>query len=121
MGDNISINAENYTTKFLNLGNHGTASITMSRGSELNLIVNQAATIPTASLYFTGSYINNSGLTFNCPIVWQGGTSPTITSGTSNRADFVKFVAVNTHNNGPKGSLGPDNTVIYAIVTQNMY
>jgi hypothetical protein len=121
LGDNVSVNAENYTTKFINLGNHGTASITMSRGSELNLVINQAATTPTASLYFTGSYISSSGLTFNCPIVWQGGTPPTITTGTSNRADFFKFVAVNTHNNGPKGTLGPNNTVIYAIATQNMY
>ncbi len=75
LGQNVSINAENYTTKFLNLGNHGTASITMSRGSQLNLIVNQAATSDyTASLFITGSYISSSGQTFDCPIVWRNGT-----------------------------------------------
>lgn len=122
LGQNVSINAENYTTKFLNLGNHGTASITMSRGSQLNLIVNQAATSDyTASLFITGSYISSSGQTFDCPIVWRNGTSPSITTGNANRADFFSFVAVNTHNNGPKGSGAPNNTVIYATVVQNMY
>lgn len=122
VGQNVSINAENYTTKFLNLGNHGTASVTMSRGSQLNLIVNQvAASDYTASLFITGSYISSSGQTFDCPIVWRNGSAPTITSGNANRADFFSFVAVNTHNNGPKGSSAPNNTVIYATVVQNMY
>ena len=122
LGENVSINAENYTTKFLNLGNHGTASITMSRGSQLNLIVNQSATSDyTASLFITGSFISSSGQTFECPIVWRNGTAPSITTGNANRADFFSFVAVNTHNNGPKGSGAPNNTVIYATVVQNMY
>jgi len=122
LGDNINVNAENYTTKFIDLGNHGTASITMSRGSQLNVIVNQAASSDyTASLFFTGSYISSSGQTFNCPIVWRNGTQPSITSGAANKADFFTFVAVNTHNNGPKGSGAPNNTVIYGTVVQNIY
>ena len=122
LGDNISVNAENYTTKFINLQNHGTASITMSQGSQLNLIVNQAATSDyTASLFFTGSYINSSGQTFNCPLVWRNGNQPAITTGAPNKADFFTFVAVDSHGNGPKGSGSPDNTVIYGTVVQNMY
>ena len=121
IGQNISINAENYSTKLLNLGNHGTASVTMSKGSELNLIVNQAATIPTASLFITGSFLSSSGLTFNCPIVWQGGSQPTITTGTSNRADLFKFIAIDSYSVGPKGSGAPSNVVIYGTVVQNMY
>ena len=122
LGQNISINAENYTTKFLDLGQNGTASITMSRGSQLNLIVNQSYS-PSwdANLFITGSYISSSGQTFDCPIVWRNGSAPTITTGNPNRADFFSFVAVNTHNNGPKGSSAPNNTVIYATVVQNMY
>ena len=122
LGDNISVNAENYTTKFINLGNHGTASITMSRGSQLNVIVNQAASSDyTASLFFTGSYISSSGQTFNCPIVWRNGVQPAVTTGAANKADFFTFVAINSHGNGPKGSGSPDNTVIYGTVVQNMY
>jgi hypothetical protein len=122
LGDNINVNAENYTTKFINLQNHGTASVTMSQGSQLNLIVNQAATSDyTASLFFTGSYISSSGQTFNCPIVWRNGNQPAITTGAANKADFFTFVAVNSHGNGPKGSGSPDNTVIYGTVVQNMY
>jgi hypothetical protein len=122
LGTNVSINAENYTTKFINLGNHGTASITMSRGSQLNVIVNQAASSGyTASLFFTGSYISSSGETFNCPIVWRNGSQPAVTVGSGDKADFFTFVAVNTHNNGPKGSGATDNTVIYGTVVQNMY
>lgn len=122
LGTNVSVNAENYTTKFINLGNHGTASITMSRGSQLNVIVNQAASSDyTASLLFTGSYISGSGETFNCPIVWRNGSQPAVTVGSGNKADFFTFVAVNTHNNGPKGSGATDNTVIYGTVVQNMY
>ena len=122
LGDKISVNAENYTTKFINLGNHGTASITMSRGSQLNVIVNQAASSDyTASLFFTGSYISSSGQTFNCPIVWRSGVQPAVTTGAANKADFFTFVAVNSHGNGPKGSGSPDNTVIYGTVVQNMY
>ena len=122
LGDNINVNAENYTTKFINLGNHGTASITMSRGSQLNLIVNQAASSDyTASLFFTGSYISSSGQTFNCPIVWRNGVQPAVTTGAANKADFFTFVAINSHGNGPKGSGSPDNTVIYGTVVQNMY
>lgn len=121
LGENISINAENYSTKLLNLGNHGTASITMSRGSELNLVVNQGAVTPTASLLITGSFLSSSGQTFNCPIVWQGGSQPTITTGTSNRADLFKFIAVDSYSVGPKGGSAPDNVVIYATVVQNMY
>jgi hypothetical protein len=122
LGTNVNINAENYTTKFINLGNHGTASITMSGGSQLNVIINQAATSDyTASLFFTGSYISSSGQTFNCPIVWKNGSQPAVTTGAANKADFFTFVAVNTHNNGPKGSGAPNNTVIYGTVVQNMY
>lgn len=122
LGDNINVNAENYTTKFINLGNHGTASITMSRGSQLNVIVNQAASSDyTASLFFTGSYISSSGQTFNCPIVWRNGVQPAVTTGAANKADFFTFVAINSHGNGPKGSGSPDNTVIYGTVVQNMY
>lgn len=122
LGDNISVNAENYTTKFINLGNNGTASITMSQGSQLNVIVNQAASSNyTASLFFTGSYINTSGQTFSCPIVWRNGSQPPVTTGAPNKADFFTFVAINSHGNGPKGSGSPDNTVIYGTVVQNMY
>ena len=121
LGDNISINAENYTTKFLNLGNHGTASITMSRGSELNLIVNQAATIPTASLYFTGSYINNSGLTFPDNTVQTtaytgGGGNPFNQSlNTNDNVEFQQAVAAQFLSAGGVPTFGNTATFGYSF------
>ena len=53
--------------------------------------------------------------------VWINGYQPAVTTGAANKADFFTFVAVNTHNNGPKGSGAPNNTVIYGTVVQNMY
>jgi hypothetical protein len=120
----VSLNSEDYGTKYIELAQNGTASITMSQGGQLNVIVNQAFNNTgtwNANIYFTGSFLSSSGATFNCPIVWKTGTQPAITTGNSNRADFFTFYSVNTSNLGPKGSGATNNTVIYAVATQNMY
>jgi hypothetical protein len=120
----VSLNSEDYGTKYIELAQNGTASITMSQGGQLNVIVNQAfnnASAWNANIYFTGSFLSSSGATFNCPIVWKTGTQPAITTGTANRADFFTFYSVNTSNLGPKGSGATNNTVIYAVATQNMF
>ncbi len=123
-GHVISLNSENYATKYIELGDNGTASVIMSQGTHLNVIVNQAYTnggLWNGNIYFTGSFLSSSGQTFNCPIVWKNGSQPAISTGNSNRADFFTFYSVNTSNLGPKGSGATNNTVIYAVATQNMY
>ena len=122
-GQNININSADAVTRFIQLTNYGTASITMSAGSQLNVIVNQhsSSAAHEANIFFTGSYMNNSGQTFTCPIVWRNGAQPSVTTGTLDRADFFTFIAVNTSNYGPKGSTATDGVVIYGSVVQNMY
>jgi hypothetical protein len=118
--ETLYLDASSAATRFLQLNNHGTASITMSRGQQLNVVVNQAATTPTASLMFKGALYSGS-IYYDCPIVWRNGVQPAITTGTLNRADFFTFIAVNTSTLGPSGSTAPNNTVIYATAVQNMY
>lgn len=123
-GQIISLNSNDYGTKYIELGQNGTASITMSQGGQLNVIVNQAFDNTGAwngNIYFTGSFLSSSGQTFNCPIVWKNGSQPVITTGNPNHADFFTFYAMNTSNLGPKGSGAINTTVIYAVATQNMY
>jgi hypothetical protein len=119
-GQSVSINASNVNTQFIQLSNHGTASITMSTGQPLNIVVNQAAaTHYTASLLFKGATL--SGSVYPSPIVWRNGTQPKIITGSANRADFFTFVGVNTSTLGPKGAGAVNYMVIYGTSVQNMY
>jgi hypothetical protein len=119
-GQSVSINASNVNTQFIQLSNHGTASITMSTGQPLNVVVNQAAaTHYTASLLFKGATL--SGSVYSSPIVWRNGTQPKIITGSANRADFFTFVGVNTSTLGPKGQNAVNYMVIYGTAVQNMY
>lgn len=119
-GQDVSINASNVNTQFIQLSNHGTASITMSTGQPLNVVVNQAAaTHYTASLLFKGATL--SGSVYPSPIVWRNGTHPKIITGSANRADFFTFVGVNTSTLGPKGAGAVNYMVIYGTSVQNMY
>ena len=119
-GQSVSINASNVNTQFIQLSNHGTASITMSTGQPLNVVVNQsAATHYTASLLFKGATL--SGSVYPSPIVWRNGTQPKIITGSANRADFFTFVGVNTSTLGPKGAGAVNYMVIYGTSVQNMY
>ena len=119
-GQSVSINASNVNTQFIQLSNHGTASITMSTGQPLNVVVNQAATTHyTASLLFKGATL--SGSVYPSPIVWRNGTQPKIITGSANRADFFTFVGVNTSTLGPKGAGAVNYMVIYGTSVQNMY
>ena len=119
-GQSVSINASNVNTQFIQLSNHGTASITMSTGQPLNIVVNQAAaTHYTASLLFKGATL--SGSVYPSPIVWRNGTQPKIITGSVNRADFFTFVGVNTSTLGPKGAGAVNYMVIYGTSVQNMY
>jgi hypothetical protein len=119
-GQSVSINASNVNTQFIQLSNHGTASITMSTGQPLNVVVNQAAaTHYTASLLFKGATL--SGSVYSSPIVWRNGTQPKIITGSANRADFFTFVGVNTSTLGPKGAGAVNYMVIYGTSVQNMY
>ena len=123
LGQIVSIDAKNAGTSFIQLQNFGTASITMSQGSQLNVIVNQAYNnggLYNGNVYFTGSILSGSTY-YSCPIVWRNGSQPSISSGVSNRADFFTFASINTSTLGPKGSGAPNNTVIYGSVVQNMY
>jgi hypothetical protein len=58
----LYINAEDAAIRFIQLNNHATASLTMSRGQQLNVVVNQAATVPTVSLLFKGALYSGSTL-----------------------------------------------------------
>lgn len=119
-GQSVSINASNVNTQFIQLSNHGTASITMSTGQPLNVVVNQAAaTHYTASLLFKGATL--SGSVYSSPIVWRNGTQPKIITGSANKADFFTFVGVNTSTLGPKGQNAVNYMVIYGTAVQNMY
>jgi hypothetical protein len=123
LGEIVSIDAKNAGTSFIQLQNFGTASITMSQGSQLNVIVNQAYNnggLWNGNLYFTGSILSGSTY-YSCPIVWRLGFQPAITTGTSNHADLFSFIAVNTSTLGPKGSGAPNNTVIYGTALQDIY
>lgn len=119
-GQSVSINASNVNTQFIQLSNHGTASITMSTGQPLNVVVNQAASpYYTASLLFKGATL--SGSAYSSPIVWRNGTQPNIITGSLNKADFFTFVGVNTSTLGPKGQNAVNYMVIYGTAVQNMY
>ncbi len=123
LGQTVSIDSKNAGTSFVNLQNFGTASIIMSQGSQLNVVVNQAYNnggMWNGNLYFTGSILSGSTY-YSCPIVWRAGLQPSITTGSANHADFFSFIAVNTSNLGPKGSGAINNTVIYASVLSDMY
>jgi hypothetical protein len=123
LGQTVSIDAKNAGTSFIQLQNFGTASITMSQGSQLNVIVNQAYNntgLWNGNLYFTGSILSG-GTYYSCPIVWKSGLQPAITTGSANHADIFSFIAVNTSTLGPKGSGAPNDTVIYGAALQNMY
>ena len=122
-GQTVSIDAKNAGTSFIQLQNFGTASITMSQGSQLNVIVNQAYNnggLYNGNVYFTGSLLSGSTY-YSCPIVWRLGFQPAITTGTANHADLFSFIAVNTSTLGPKGSGAPNNTVIYGTALQDIY
>ena len=122
-GQTVSIDAKNAGTSFIQLQNFGTASITMSQGSQLNIIVNQAYNnggLYNGNVYFTGSLLSGSTY-YSCPIVWRLGFQPAITTGTANHADLFSFIAVNTSTLGPKGSGAPNNTVIYGTALQDIY
>ena len=119
-GQSVSINASNVNTQFIQLSNHGTASITMSTGQPLNVVINQAAApYYTASLLFKGATL--SGSVYPSPIVWRNATQPKITTGSLNKADFFTFVGVNTSTLGPKGQTAVNYMVIYGTAVQNMY
>lgn len=123
LGQIVSIDAKNAGTSFIQLQNFGTASITMSQGSQLNVIVNQAYNnggLYNGNVYFTGSLLSGSTY-YSCPIVWRLGFQPAITTGTANHADLFSFIAVNTSTLGPKGSSAPNNTVIYGTALQDIY
>ena len=123
LGQIVSIDAKNAGTSFIQLQNFGTASITMSQGSQLNVIVNQAYNnggLYNGNVYFTGSLLSGSTY-YSCPIVWRLGFQPAITTGTANHADLFSFIAVNTSTLGPKGSGAPNNTVIYGTALQDIY
>ena len=123
LGQIVSIDAKNAGTSFIQLQNFGTASITMSQGSQLNIIVNQAYNnggLYNGNVYFTGSLLSGSTY-YSCPIVWRLGFQPAITTGTANHADLFSFIAVNTSTLGPKGSGAPNNTVIYGTALQDIY
>ena len=119
-GQSVSINASNVNTQFIQLSNHGTASITMSTGQPLNVVINQAAApYYTASLLFKGATL--SGSSYSSPIVWRNATQPKITTGSLNKADFFTFVGVNTSTLGPQGQTAVNYMVIYGTAVQNMY
>ena len=119
-GQSVSINASNVNTQFIQLSNHGTASITMSTGQPLNVVINQAAApYYTASLLFKGATL--SGSVYPSPIVWRNATQPKITTGSLNKADFFTFVGVNTSTLGPQGQTAVNYMVIYGTAVQNMY
>ena len=119
-GQSVSINASNVNTQFIQLSNHGTASITMSTGQPLNVVINQAAApYYTASLLFKGATL--SGSSYSSPIVWRNATQPKITTGSLNKADFFTFVGVNTSTLGPQGQNAVNYMVIYGTAVQNMY
>jgi len=123
LGQTVSIDAKNAGTSFIQLQNFGTASITMSQGSQLNVVVNQAYNnggLYNGNVYFTGSLLSGSTY-YSCPIVWRLGFQPAITTGTANHADLFSFIAVNTSTLGPKGSGAPNNTVIYGTALQDIY
>ena len=122
-GQTVSIDAKSAGTSFIQLQNFGTASITMSQGSQLNVVVNQAYNnggLYNGNVYFTGSLLSGSTY-YSCPIVWRLGFQPAITTGTANHADLFSFIAVNTSTLGPKGSGAPNNTVIYGTALQDIY
>lgn len=119
-GQSVSINASNVNTQFIQLSNHGTASITMSTGQPLNVVVNQSATTHyTASLLFKGATL--SGSVYPSPIVWKNGTQPAVTTGAANKADLFTFIGVNTSTLGPQGAGAINYMVIYGTSVQNMY
>lgn len=117
LGDVVSVDAGSTAYQFIQLANNGTASVTMSAGQSVKLIVNQS--VGNKNLYITGSILSGS-IYYSCPIVWQGGSAPTLTQ-TSGRVDMISMYAFNTSTLGPKGSPAPYNTVIYAMTASNFY
>jgi hypothetical protein len=117
LGDIVSVDAGSTAYQFIQLLNHGTASITMSAGQSIKLLVNQ--NVGNKNLYVTGSILSGSTY-YSCPIVWQGGSVPTFTQ-TSGRVDMISMYAFNTSTLGPKGSGAVNNTVIYATTSSNFY
>lgn len=116
-GDIVNVDAGSIAYQFIQLGNNGTASVTMSAGQSLKLIVNQS--VGNKNLYVTGSILSGS-IYYSCPIVWQGGSAPTLTQ-TSGRVDMISMYAFNTSNLGPQGSGAVYTTVIYASTSSNFY
>ena len=120
LNGSVSIDATESYTQFIQLSNHGTASITMSTGQILNVVVNQAASVDfTASILFKGATLSGSTY-YTSSIVWRNGNQPSMTTG-SNKADLFTFVSVNTSNLGPSGSGAANSMVIYGASSQNMY
>jgi hypothetical protein len=115
-GDIISVDAEKTASQFIQLSQNGTASVTMSAGQSVRLLVHQGGTY---NLHFTGSIFSGSSY-WGCPIVWQGGSSPTITQ-TSGRVDMITMHAFDTSTFGPSGASAVYNTVIYAMTSSNFY
>lgn len=116
----VTLDANDLYTQFIQLSNHGTASITMSTGQVLNVVVNQAASSDfTASILFKGATLSGSTY-YTSSIVWRNGNQPSVTTG-SNKADLFTFISVNTSNLGPKGTDAANSMVIYGASSQNMY
>lgn len=115
-GDNVSIDGEKTSSQFIQLAANGTASVTMSAGQTVRLFVNQGANY---NLNITGSILSGS-IYYGCPIVWQGGSAPTLTQ-TAGHIDMITMHAINTSTLGPKGSGAIYNTVIYAMTSSNFY
>lgn len=116
----VTLDANDLYTQFIQLSNHGTASITMSTGQVLNVVVNQAASSDfTASILFKGATLSGSTY-YTSSIVWRNGNQPSVTTG-SNKADLFTFISVNTSNLGPKGTGAANSMVIYGASSQNMY
>jgi hypothetical protein len=114
----FNVDAATAAYQFVQLSNNATASITMSAGQHLKLIVHQA-TVSSYNLFFTGSTFSGSGY-YSSPIVWKSGTAPTITT-TNGHADVISLYAINTSGLGPKGSGATNNMVIYGTYDQNFY
>mgnify|MGYP006267259075 CR=1 FL=1 len=115
-GDIVSIDAEKTASQFIQLMENGTASVTMSTGQTVRLFVNQSS---NRNLYITGSIFSGSNY-YGCPIVWQGGSDPTITP-IAGHVDMITMHAINTSTLGPKGGSAIYNTVIYATTSSNFY
>jgi hypothetical protein len=117
LGQRLSIDATNVHHQFIQVSASATASITMSKGQTLTLMVSSVSA--SADLNITGSIMSGS-FYYGCPIVWPTGSKPPLTS-TSNRADMYHFYCVKTGELGPKGGGAAGQAVIYATAAQNFF